>query len=304
MSDDSLAETVDDVPKLAVGAGPAAGPLDVDLAGKTDPGKVRLLNEDHFHIVQFGRYLRTLMSSLPAGDAQEEVDRLGHGFIVADGIGGRSGGELASRLAIGLLIEFARQTPDWILGHEDRHLATVMDRFAERYRAVNQAVIAHAQSRPGLEGMGTTLSVAVSLGDDLLVTHIGDSRVYLHREGRLYRLTRDHTVTQAVPHPNRADAVRFRRVLTHAIGHAETGGEPDLYHYKLTDGDRLLLCTDGLTDMVDDDVIARELGRVPAAADACRTLVELALDRGGRDNVTVVVATYRFRPPAGATPPA
>ena len=300
MAEESLADTVDDLPVWPVGAGLARGPLDVDLAGLTDPGKVRPINEDHFHILQFGRYLRTLISSLPVGDAQEEIDRLGYGFVIADGIGGRAGGELASRLAISLLVECALQTPDWIFTWDDSYLAKVMDRFAKRYQAVNHAIIAHAQGRPGLKGMGTTLSLAATLGDNLLVTHIGDSRVYLFRKGRLHRLTRDHTATKLVADPDRSDVVRFRRILTHAIGHAETGGEPDLYHYKLADGDRLLLCTDGLTDMVDDDAIARELGKAESAANACRTLVDLALEQGGRDNITVVAATYHFPPSAEA----
>jgi serine/threonine protein phosphatase PrpC len=92
------------------------------------------------------------------------------------------------------------------------------------------------------------------------------------------------------------DGARLRRVLTRAIGLTETGGEPDLLHYKLTDGDRLLLCTDGLTDMVGEDTIARELERAPSATAAGQSLLDLALERGGRDNVTVIVATYRLPP--------
>jgi len=144
--------------------------------------------------------------------------------------------------------------------------------------------------------MGTTLSVALSRGGDLLVAHVGDSRVYLLRGGKLHRLTRDHSATQPVVDPSRAAPIRYRRVLTHAIGLGDTGGEPDLYHYKLEDGDRLLLCTDGLTDMVKEDSVASELGSAAAAADACRSLVDRALERGGRDNVTAVVAIYHSTP--------
>jgi protein phosphatase len=210
---------------------------------------------------------------------------------------------VASRLAVGLLIECAVQTPDWILGREEHLLDRVLDRFADRFRAVSAAVLTRSEGEPGLRGMGTTLSVALSRGDDLLVAHLGDSRVYLLRRGRLHRLTQDHTATRPVGGAAGADAIRFRRVLTRAIGMPQVGDDPDLYRYKLEDGDRLLLCTDGLTDMMDDWTIGRELGKAATAADACRALVDLALDRGGEDNVTAVVAGYR-RPNGPGTRPA
>jgi PPM family protein phosphatase len=302
MSDNSESDTVEDMPVLPAGAASGGSAFDVDFGGRTHPGKVRPDNQDHFHMVQFGRYLRTVGSSLPEGEAREEVGPPGHGFLVADGVGGRAGGETASRLAIGLLVEFALQTPDWILGGDDRLLATVMDRFALRFRAVNFAVLTRAAGDPGLQGMGTTLSVAVTRGNDLLVTHLGDSRVYLLRREQLHRLTRDHTATRPVTEPG-SDAIRYRRVLTRAIGLPEPAGEPDLFHYRLEDGDRLLLCTDGLTDMTDDWTIGRELGRAATADDACRSLVDLALGRGGRDNVTAVVAFFRTANPP-VPPPA
>jgi PPM family protein phosphatase len=303
MTEKSESDTVEDMPVLPPLAGPGGVSLDVDFNGRTHPGKVRPNNEDHFHIVQFGRYLRTVMSSLPAGEAAEEVGSPGHGFAVADGIGGRAGGEEASRMAISLLVDFVLQTPDWILSGDELQLTTVLDRFALRFRAINYAVLARAAGDPGLRGMGTTLNVALTLGDTLVVAHVGDSRTYLYRRGQLHRLTRDHTGSHPVGGPAGAGTIRYRRVLTRAIGMPEPAGEPDLYHYKLEDGDRLLLCTDGLTDMVDDWTIGQELGRSTTAADACRTLVDLAVERGGRDNVTAIVAAFR-RPPGPDTPPA
>src|SRR4051812_11137239 len=292
MGADNLADTVEDLRLSGAAAGPSRAVFGVDVAGLTHTGKVRPNNEDHFHVVQFGRFLRTLASSLPAGEAPEEGGEPGYGYAVADGIGGRAGGEVASRMAISLLVECVLQTPDWILGHEDHLLTKVMDRFAERFQAVNFALLTKAESEPALRGMGTTLSVALSLGDDLLVTHVGDSAVYLFRRGELHRLTRDHSASQLRPDPDAANGARFRRVLTRAIGLPQAGGEPDLYHYRLADGDRLLLCTDGLTDMVGEDTIARELDRERSAAGACQTLIDLALERGGKDNVTAIVASY------------
>ena len=303
MSANNEADTVEDF-RFPGASSPPRPLFGIDVDARTHPGKVRPTNEDHFHVIEFGRYLRTLVSSLPAGEAREESGEPGYGFAVADGIGGRAGGEVASRLAITMLVECVLQTPDWILGHEDELLAKVMVRFSRRFQTVNFALRTMAEGEPELRGMGTTLSMAASLGDDLLVVHIGDSSVCLFRRGKLHRLTREHTVSQLRPDPDVKDGARLRRVLTRAIGLSETGGEPDLLHYKLVDGDRLLLCTDGLTDMLDDDTIARELERAPSAAAAGQSLVDLALERGGRDNVTVIVATYRLPtgtelPPAG-----
>ena len=294
MSGDALSDTAPELRPLGSEPPPPGVLGCTDIGGRTHPGKVRGNNEDNFHVVQFGRYLRTMLSSLPAGHYPEELDRPGYGFVVADGMGGHAAGEVASRTAITLLVEYALQTPDWILGREDDLLARVMERTTGRFRSVNEAILAEAQSRPGLRGMGTTLSLALSLVDDLIVAHVGDSPVYLFRKGRLNRLTRDHTVAQEHAAFDAAHAARFRHVLTRAIGVGDTGGGPDVARYKLLDGDRLLLCTDGLTEMVGDESIARELARGASSEETCQALVERALEGGGKDNVTVVVATYRF----------
>lgn len=297
MSDAEDSDTVEDLPALPPQDRPAGPGLVIDLAGRTHIGKVRPTNQDHFHIVRFGRYLRTVASSLPVGEAPEDGGDPGYAFTVADGIGGRAGGEAAARLAIRLLIDCVLQTPDWVLGRGEHLLARVMDRFADRFRVVNAAVLAQAALQPDMKGMGTTLSVALSWGGDLLVSHVGDSRAYLYRAGRLHRLTQDHVTEVPLAGPPGTDAVRFRRVLSRGIGLSPAAGDPDLYHYALEDGDRLLLCTDGLTDMVDEFAIAAEVGRAADAAGACDALIDRALAAGGRDNVTVVVATYRL--PAG-----
>jgi protein phosphatase len=278
---------------------PAAAPpptaaVRVDLAALTDRGKVRHNNEDNFHVVQFGRYFRTLLSSLPDGQVPAAAEEAGYAIAVADGMGGMAAGEVASRLALTLFVKHALETPDWILGRQGPFAAEVLDRTAERFRAVNEAVIEQAESGPGLGGMGTTLSLAMSFGDDLIVAHVGDSPVFLSRRGALHRLTRDHTMGERLARLGVTDAGRFHHVLTHAIGIRGTGGEPDMRRYRLADGDRLLLCTDGLTDMVGDATIAHHLARAEPAEVVCRALVDLALANGGKDNVTAVVAGYHI----------
>jgi protein phosphatase len=147
--------------------------------------------------------------------------------------------------------------------------------------------------------MGTTMTMACSLGVDLLLAHVGDSHCYLSRRGVLCQLTRDHTLAQTfadygrIPQETVATH-KLRHVLTQALGAGTGELRPDVELSNLEDGDCLLLCSDGLTEMVDDVTIAAVLDRGGSASDACRVLVDLALGAGGTDNVTVLVARYRF----------
>src|SRR5262249_29528717 len=137
----------------------------------------------------------------------------------------------------------------------------------------------------------------------LLIAYVGDSRAYLFRGGTLRRLTRDHTKAQeladcGVIAQEDVATHRLRHILTQALGVWEGGGEPDIERIGLEDGDRLLVCTDAVTDMVDEPTIAAELapGRNASAALACQALLAWALARGGKDNVTIVVAVYHVAP--------
>jgi PPM family protein phosphatase len=302
MNPDELLDTVEIFPPSPGPATPARRPsasVQADLAGQSHQGKVRPNNEDHFLIVRFGRSLRTLSTNLPNDQAPPDHEETGYGLVVADGMGGMAAGEAASRMAITRFIELVLATPDWILAPDGGLMEEVMTRAVGRFRSVHEAVVERARHDPGLVGMGTTLTMALSLGTDLLIAHVGDSPAYLSRRGELHKLTRDHTLAQALADHGRIPARdvashRYRHVLTQAIGIRGAGGEPDVRRLQLTDGDRLLLCTDGLTEMVDDATIAAVLGRPNSSAEACRALIDLALDRGGKDNVTVVVADYRL----------
>ena len=273
--------------------------IQADIAGLSHRGNVRPNNEDHFLTCHFGRFLRTLSTNLPEDQMPPDHGETGYGMIVADGIGGRAAGEAASRMAISLLVELAIQTPDWIMAPDEALMEEVITRAAGRFSAVNEAIVERARQDSGLTGMGTTLTMALSVGADLLIAHVGDSPAYLYRQGELHKLTRDHTVAQAMADSgldSERDVVphRLQHMLTQAIGIQGVGADPEFRRVRLADGDRLLLCTDGLTEMVDDAMIATELGRQTSAAEACRALIDLALDRGGKDNVTVVVADYRI----------
>jgi protein phosphatase len=273
----------------------------VDVAALSHRGKVRTNNEDNFLVVRFGRFLETVLTSLPDSEVPGEFGDTGYGMVVADGMGGMAGGEVASRLAIKLLLNLVLDTPDWIMGREESDADEVIRRAVSRFGAVNEGIIAEARRRPRLAGMGTTLTMAASLGADLVIAHVGDSPAYMARGGKLRKLTRDHTVAQELADEARVPVdeipARFRHVLTHAIGIEETGSEPDIGRFPLVDRDCLLLCTDGLTDMVDDAAIALELERGASAAASCQALIDQALEHGGSDNVTVIVARYEIPEP-------
>jgi len=269
----------------------------IDVAALSDQGKVREHNEDHFFVARGGRHLATLLTNIPSSDVPTRFEETVYIMIVADGMGGHAGGAVASRTAIATLINIVLHMPDWILRLDEEHAQKVMDRAAERYRKVHEALQEKARLDPKLRGMGTTMTAASSLGDDLFVTHVGDSRAYLFRDGKLQLLTHDQTQAQLMADIGMISQTevarhRLRHVLTSALGGMEKAVRADIQRFKLADGDRLLLCTDGLTDMVEDEGIARVLGGVESSDEACRRLVDLALENGGKDNVTVVLARY------------
>ena len=269
----------------------------IDVAALSDKGRVREQNEDHLFVARAGRHLTTLLTNIPSSDVPTRFEETGYLMIVADGMGGHAGGEVASRMAIATLINIVLHVPDWILRLDEEHAQKLMDRAAERYRKVHEALQEKAKLDPKLRGMGTTMTAAYSLGDDLFVAHVGDSRAYLFRDGKLQLLTHDQTQAQLMADvgmiPQKEVARhRLRHVLTSALGGMEKAVKVDIQRLKLTNADRLLLCTDGLTDMVENEGIARALGGVESSNEACRQLVDLALENGGKDNVTVVLARY------------
>jgi PPM family protein phosphatase len=278
---------------------PYSAVVQVDLGGLSHRGKVRPNNEDHFLISRFGRFLETVQTSLPADAVPQRSEERGYAMVVADGMGGSAAGEEASRRAISSLVNLVLHTPDWILRlDEDPLPEEILRRASERYEQVNEAMREEAQQVPGLSGFGTTMTMAWSLGRDLFLAHVGDSRAYLLTGGRLKQLTRDHTLVQALVDRrvlDRKDAAthHLRHVLTQSLGDHSRQIRPEVTRLELADDDRLLLCTDGLTEMVDNSVIAEILASDEPSPMIAQRLVDKALDAGGKDNVTVVVARYR-----------
>lgn len=246
----------------------------VEAFAWTDPGPVRENNEDTFLV--------------------DEDTGL---FVVADGMGGHAAGEVASRIAVDAIRELLQGGVDPDETRLDRAVADPADVLRERLRyAMNQASVRirrEAQAHPEYSGMGTTVCVLLIESGQAHIAHVGDSRIYRLRDGRLERLTRDHTVVQEEIDkgrltPELARQVPHRNYLTQSVGY-HGPVEPDTTTHPLEPGDLFLLCSDGLTDPLEDLRIA-ELCRATHPSDLAETLVNQALAAGGEDNVTVVTA--------------
>lgn len=209
-------------------------------------------------------------------------------FVVADGMGGHEAGEVASNIAVTTMEAHAPKS-------------TSPEALAAAVIKANEAVLRGAQDGTGKPGMGTTLTAAFVFEDEATIAQVGDSRAYLLHDGQLQRITRDHSLVADLIEQGRlteAEA-RFhpqRSVITRALG-SDPHMQPDLYTLHIEEGDRLLLCSDGLCSMISDEDIEEILLDNPAPAHACDALVEEAIIAGGLDNVTVIVIDPLGDPP-------
>ncbi len=239
----------------------------VRFGAKTDLGNVRENNEDKFDF--FEPTEPTLLAER------------GSVYAVCDGMGGHSAGQIASELALKTFLKayYSLELPDI-----DTALHTAV-------LSANALVREVAQAIPGRRGMGTTLTAAVLVGREAHVVHVGDSRCYLVRGETIQQVTDDHSyvmeqVRQGLMTLAEAQYSPYRNVITRSIGMEQV--EPDIYRVLIEPGDRLVLCTDGLTTHVTDQTIA-EVVRSHSPSAAAQRLVEMALEEGGSDNVTVIV---------------
>lgn len=270
----------------------------VEVAGKSHPGMVRPNNEDHYMVSRRYRGRELLATSVPEGVVRTTEDHA-YTLAVADGMGGRKFGEVASLLALLTGWELGGDEVKWALRMNNQEAAELREKAEVFFQLLNKKLHEEARENPRMAGMGTTLTLCYTTGHELFVMHAGDSRAYLYREGALRRLTRDHNMAQmlvdcGLAEPGSPEASRMKHVLTNVVGGPDEGVDVDVNRFHLADGDVLLLCTDGLNDMVTDKEIAAILSEKPVVGDACPALIELALEHGGKDNVTVVLARYRF----------
>lgn len=270
--------------------------LTVRTFGLTDPGKVRNANQDQFLIAVLRKVLQVERTSLPAPMVQYGSDQ-SHLFVVADGMGGHAGGEKASALAIDSVETFILDTFQWFSRFKGKEEDTLLADFLSALGHANARLLAEAAERPELHGMGTTLTLAYRLNDKLFVAHVGDSRCYLFRNRLLYRLTTDHTLVEEMVRrgalkAHEAAHHQWRHVVTNAVGGDSAEVKVEVHKVYLAVGDAVLLCSDGLTNMVPDEEIARTLQAETDPEAACKRLVTQANEQGGKDNITVIVARF------------
>jgi PPM family protein phosphatase len=273
--------------------------IKVDFGAVTHAGKVRINNEDHYLVGRLGRSLEPLMTNLPTETLPENVAEYGYGLLVADGMGGAAAGEVASRMAVSSLVNLIIETAKWGRRIDEEEAQALMERLEGYYSTIHAELVRQGEVDPAVTGMGTTLTIAYSFYSDLFIAHVGDSRAYLFRNGQLSQLTHDHTMAQKLADegdiPQEAVAThKLRHVLTNVLGGHRGPVVTELEQLQLADGDRLLLCSDGLTDMVDDDTIAAVLRETGSPQEASQKLLDLALNAGGKDNITIVMARYIF----------
>lgn len=249
----------------------------IEIAGVTDVGRKRSHNEDSI-----------------ASDSELGV------AILADGMGGYKAGEVASQLAVQMIMDDLRAGLREPSGSEAgaseestgfSHESLVLKSAIEK---ANEAIFRTAQSQPQCQGMGTTLVSAAFYDDRMAIAHVGDSRLYRLRKGHLEQLTADHSLLQELVDkgfytPEEAKQSLNKNLVTRAVG-IELEVSPDVQEEVVLPGDVYLLCSDGLSDLVDDDEIHLTLDRYSAnLADAAKALVQLANDHGGKDNISVIL---------------
>ena len=240
----------------------------------TDVGRVRTNNEDCFRVVA------------PL-----------HLFVLSDGMGGEAHGEVASALAVETVVQHCidgeKNAAVTLYGEPQPGWSDKTQRLSSAAHLANKNIFESAHQHPEQEGMGATLTAAWIDGSRLSIAHVGDSRAYLLRGGSLQQLTSDHSlvaeqVRQGILTPAEADASEMQSVLLRALG-SQADIQVDAEEHALIARDILLLCSDGLTRMVIEPEIAGTLQSEPDATQAAQKLVDLANDRGGSDNITIIV---------------
>jgi protein phosphatase len=281
---------------------PASRSVKVQFTAVSHEGKVRERNEDHFMVALVRRTLDVLSHNLPKGEMPESLGEDGYAMVVADGMGGMNAGDVASMLAISTGVKLADKSVKWGFKINEKEARDLLNRVSAYFQEIDRRLTEKSEGNRKLFGMGTTMTLVYSVGVHLFLIHVGDSRAYLFRRGHLEQLTRDHTVAQALAdagHIRQEDVRKHskRNTLTNYLGGHAGKIKADVRWLRLEDRDRILICSDGLTDMVDDPAISACLAAEEDPDRAAEQLLQLALDRGGKDNVTIVVARYTIPDP-------
>ena len=273
---------------------PARKPRDeeIDVYGLTHVGKVRKENQDHFLICQLKKQMVVQRTSLPqTGHLMAEPERLAFLMMVADGVGGAAKGAEASRLALEAVTRYvANGMRCYYAAHDDGELTETLQEGALQCHA---ELVRQGEDHPECRGMATTLTLYLGVWPRAYLLQVGDSRCYLLREGELTQITRDQTMAQelidlGVITRTAAENTRLAHTLSSSIGGRQTA--PVVTRIDNNWGDVALLCSDGLTNHVTDERIRDVLRSMKSAKQVCQDLLQEALDGGGSDNISIIVA--------------
>lgn len=273
---------------------------EIDVFGLTDRGRVRSTNNDHFLIASFHRTLRVHYTSIPDGIGDVETASRGFLFLVADGVGGLTSAGDGSALALSTLAQHLLHATEicseLVLTQQEKSSVELRDAVMQAHAAL-VAMQKESGGKPA-----TTLTMWAAFWPRAFIVHVGDSRMYRYRDGELTRFTSDQTYEQIMLEsgaikPGSPEAARLKHVLWSAVGNDEV--VPQIVYTDVTRRDVTLVCSDGLTKHVTDDEIRERLARDESAEENVRGLVNLALERGGTDNVTAIVGKVRPK----VTPP-
>jgi len=272
-------------------------PFEVQSYGLSDRGQLRSSNEDCFLIAELARTLQVYHSNLPFTKSMFSCHR-GHIFLVADGVGGNQAGEVASGLSVRTIEEYLLNTLKRFSNLQASEEQAALRELQNALFQADSRIFEETAKHPEWRGMGTTLTLAFAVNWRLFVAHAGDSRCYLYSGGQLQQLTQDHTITaemvrQGLLSPESQANHRWRHVVTNILGGSEPGVQVELHSLDLHVADLVLLCSDGLTEMVPEQQLAAILQEEDNPQCACERLVNEANQRGGKDNITAIVAHFK-----------
>jgi len=265
--------------------------LAFEFGAASHTGLCRSENQDHYVIARRTRIQELLHTNVPKEQLVLRPDEA-FAMAIADGMGARGRGDLASQLAIRTAWELAGRTTSWLMKLGDLDSNELSERIEGFTYLMQQAFLDEFDANPEFAESGTTWTCAYFVSSFAVVANVGDSPCFLWRDRMMGRVSTDHTVEQEFIAAGVAPEIagKYGHMLTRCIGSHSSDARPDVHHLRLQAGDQLLICTDGLTDMVEAARIAQCLDESITAQSACDSLIELALAAGGRDNVTAVLA--------------
>ncbi len=253
--------------------------MNVRFSAKTDVGRKRKNNEDNYC-------------------ADESLGL----FVVLDGLGGHTSGEVASKLAADTILQGTRDVKKFgvsaLIGEYDDNFSMEANQLASIIRLANQAIYQATNEQPEYNGMSSTVAALLVLDGRVVTAHVGDSRIYLFRDNSIEQISEDHSFVQEQIHRGiltleEASQSELKNIVTRALG-ANDSVQVSIDEFAVLENDSLLLCSDGLTDMLnDEDILKIYLQEGGDPERTCSSLVDLANERGGRDNITVLIVNFK-----------